>query len=190
MCNCTNDNGMGALAAAYGLRGINDPVHVGAPFSLGVELTSWASVEDFVNEENLRQALALSGYVQANVQVYQMAGVFNPFIVVEGGSGREYGSALHLKDAVLSIIKSQYTIDPASVRFEAQTYNAQTQAQTITRYDAPTGGSAQNAASGAGGAVSGIVDKIATSFGVTQSQALLIGAGGAVVGIFLLKRLI
>ena len=192
MCNCThNDNGMGALAAGYGLRGITDPVHIGAPFSLGVELTSWASIDDFVDENALRRALDSSGYVRPGVQVYQMAGVFNPFIVVEGQSGREYGSATHLRDAVLSVVQSQYTIDPASIRFEAQTYNPQTQARTVARYDAQTGGSAQYAPPATSGAdVSGIFDQIAGSLGVTRSQAVMIGAGGAILGLILLKRLI
>lgn len=192
MCNCKhNDNGMGALAAAYGLRGITDPVRIGAPFSLGVELTSWASIDDFVDEEALRRALASSGYVQASVQVYQMAGVFNPFVVVEGHSGREYGSATHLRDAVLSVIQSQYTIDPASIRFEATTYNPQTQAQTIARYDAQTGGAQYAPRVPAGSnSFSGIFDSIAGSLGVTRSQAVLIGAGGAILGVVLLKRLI
>lgn len=191
MCNCThNDNGMGALASVYGLRGITDPVHIGAPFSLGVELTSWASIDDFVDEEALRRALAGSGYVQASVQVYQMAGVFNPFVVVEGHSGREYGSATHLRDAILSVVQDQYRIDPASVRFEATTYNPQTQAQSVARYDAPTGGAQYAPAAAGADTFSGVFDSIAGSLGVTRSQAVLIGAGGAILGVILLKRLI
>lgn len=192
MCNCVhNDNGMGALAAAYGLRGLTDPVHVGAPFSLGVELMGlWYANDLFFDAESLRKALIASGYVLGNVQVYQKAGIVNPYIVIEGQSGREYGSATHLRDAVLSIVQASYHIDAGTIGYEVQTYNAQTQAQTVARYDAAAGSATQAPGTSAAGAVSGIVDKIATSFGVTQSQALLIGAGGAIVGVILLKRLI
>lgn len=194
MCSCTthNDNGMGALAAGYGLRGITDPIHKGARFSLGVEVSGWYRIDDlFVDTEALRTALINSGYVAANTQVYQKAGIINPYIVVEGGSGREYGSALHLRDAVLSVIQSMHRIDAGTLGFEAETYNAQTNAPTVARYDAATGGAVYAPTTSAGpGSFSGVIDSLATSLGVTQTQAVLIGAGGAILGLVLLKRLI
>ena len=192
MCNCThNDNGLGALAAGFGLRGITDPIHKGARFSLGVEFAGLYRIDDlFVDTEYLRTALINSGYVTSNTQVYQKAGIINPYIVVEGGSGREYGSALHLRDAVLSVIQATHRIDAGTLSFEAETYNAQTQAPTVARYDAATGGAVYAPASSGSDSVSGIFDSIAASLGVTRSQAVMIGAGGAILGLVLLKRLI
>lgn len=192
MCNCThNDNGMGALAAGYGLRGVTDPIHKGARFSLGVEFEGLYRIDDlFVDTEALRTALINSGYVTWNTQVYKQAGIINPYIVVEGGSGREYGSALHLRDAVLSVIQATHRIDASTLSFEAETYNPQTQAPTVARYDAATGGAVYAPATQGADSFSGIFDSIAVSLGVTRSQAVMIGAGGAILGVIFLKRLI
>lgn len=188
MCTC-NDNGLGALAAGFGLRGITDPIHKNARFSLGVEIVGLYRIDDlFADPEAIRTALINSGYVSVNTQVYQRAGIINPYIVVEGGSGREYGSAMHLRDAVLSVIQSMHRIDAGTVSFEADTYNPQTQAPTVARYDAATGGAVYAPVSS--DSFSGIFDQLAASLGVTRTQAVMIGAGGAIVGLILLKRLI
>ena len=183
-CCCDTTRGLTGLGAL-------DPIHVGAPFSLGVEISGWWYIHDMmVDVDVIRLKLDASGYVQPGVQVYQMAGVINPFIVVEGRSGREYGSADHLKDAVLSVIASLNTADYSTVRFEAQTYSAATGSGSTARYDAPLGGSANYAPAAAGSdGLSSALDQLAVWMGVSRTQAALIGAGGALVGILLLKRL-
>lgn len=177
ICQCGQQIGLLGLAA------ITDPIHYGASFSLGVELTFV-----YPDTEAIRHALNSSDYVRSGVNVYKLSGYINPFIVIEGQSGREYGSASHLKDAVLSVIENHYELNRSSVRFEAQTYQVGSGAPTTGRYDASVGGSASEAP------LEPIsmnpIDGIAKILGVTRNEAMVIGIGGAVVGVVLLKRLL
>ncbi len=52
----------------------------------------------------IESKLAASGYISGLIRAYQLSGTINPFIVIAGGSGREYGSDLDLRDAVLSVL--------------------------------------------------------------------------------------
>ena len=156
------------------------PVHAGAPFSLGVELAGAWNINDlFVDTDLIRRALDASGYVQTGVQVYQQAGIINPFVVVSGRSGREYGSAAHLRDAIISVMQGFNTLNLETLKFQADTYNPETGAPSTT--------ASNNAASGAdvlnqaGAAVGNL-------FNVNPSTGLLIGAVGALALVLILKR--
>lgn len=166
-------------AHAQGLRGIGDPIHVGAWFRLGVEINGWGTWDDlFVDVDQIRQALDASGYVVPGVQVWKQAGLINAFIVVEGKSGREYGQALHLRDAVLSVISGLHPINAGSVQFEASTYDAGSGAETSTYVTAP-----RNVPSAP------ITQPIASALGVDTQTATYLAIGAAVVlGIVILRR--
>ncbi len=177
-CDCSY-GGLGALLP---------PIHLFAPFSLGVELSELAGPRA-IDTEAIRQALSASDYVLPAVQVYQKAGFFNPYIVVEGYSGREYGSATHLRDAVLSVIEAATrgaaTINYGSVGFEAETYDPLSGATQTARYDASTGSATQAGP----GQTQSIASWISRSLGIsgTEASAVLIG-GGALLLVLLLKR--
>lgn len=197
-CECQHtDNGLGALAAVYGLGVIKgQPVHRGAPFSYAVEFedwyadVSWKPLVQVLSE--IKAKLDQSGYVTGLTKIYQLAGYFDPFIVVEGFSGREYGSDLHLRDAITSVVTSIYgNIDYSTIKFEVETYNPQTNQPQTTRRDTSGGGATQAPQDSSSGfsLPSLEIDKLATSLGVTRTQAILIGAGGALLGLLLLRRL-
>lgn len=172
MCNHYYNSGLGSLELP--------PIHAGAPFSLGVELAGAWNINDlFVDTDLIRRALDASGYVQAGVQVYQQAGIINPFVVVSGRSGREYGSAAHLRDAIISVMQGFNTLNLETLKFQADTYNPTTGAPSTT--------ASNNAASGAG-----VLDQagaaVGNLFNVNPSTGLLIGAVGALALVLILKR--
>lgn len=168
------------------------PVHLNAPFTLGVEVNGWGRIEDlFVDTEQLRVALDRSSYVTPGVQVYKAAGVINPFIVVEGRSGREYGSATHLKDAVLSVLGQFNVLNRDTVQFQAETYDPQTNAPQTGTYQAAgidntPGAYPQLSYPGSGG----LVDSIGQAFGLDQTGTYVLIGGGALVTVLLLRRLL
>lgn len=168
------------------------PVHRGAPFSLGVEVNGWGRLEDlFVDTEQLRVALDRSDYVVPGVQVYKASGVVNPFIVVEGQSGREYGSATHLKDAVLSVMGNYNMLNRDTVRFTAQTYDPASNATQTATYTAAGvddgAGAYPNLAYPGGG---DFIDIIGGRFGLDRTGAYVVTFGGALIGFLLLRRLL
>lgn len=169
-CRCQNN----------GLQGISDPIHRGAWFRLGVEVSGWGDLEDlWVDLEEIRHALDDSGYVVPGVQVWKQAGVINTFVVVEGKSGREYGQAMHLRDAVLSVIGNLHVLNYGSVQFEAETYDASSGTRTTTVIEAPRN---QTVAGG-------VTQQIMSGLGVTQKEANILAIGGvALVVLFVLKR--
>lgn len=183
-----NRGGLGALSLG--------PIHYGARFSLGVELAEWWADTSFRELPDamalIRQRLVQSGYVDSSTRVYQLSGYLNPFIVIEGGSGREYGSATHLKDAVLSIVETVAAIDAASVRFEAETYTpgaAPSVAPTVQRYDAISGGN-NSAPPATPSGVAAFFDQVAGDLGITRGQAIGLGIGAGFVGLILLRRIL
>lgn len=189
-CNCRLPGSIATSGeGAGGLGALLPPVHIGAPFSLGVEVSEFSGGPRAIDIEQIRLALAASDYVLPSVQVYQMGGYFNPFVVVEGSSGREYGSATHLKDAVLSVIQAATagaaTVNFGSVRFEAETYEPSTGGAQTTRFDAPLGGGA----SGAPQVISSLTQSIASYFGLSADEAKLILIGGAaILALVVLRR--
>ncbi len=156
------------------------PIHAGAAFSLGVELAGAWNINDlFVDTDMIRRALDASGYVRPGVQVYQQAGIINPFVVVSGQSGREYGSASHLRDAIISVMQGINTLNLDTLKFQADTYNPETNAPSTT--------ASNNAASGAG-----VLDQagaaVGNLFNVSPSTGLLIGAVAALALVLIIKR--
>lgn len=177
MCDC-NGNGLGAITGR--------PVHLGAPFQLGVELADWyldLSFEELPDlMTRMESAIARSGYTSGLVKIYQIAGTLNPFIVVESYSGREYGSDQHLKDAVLSVLSSLYPkLNYASVTFTAETYDPATGQTQITTTPAPR-------ESTGSGVLDQVGQTIGSTFGLDTQSALLLGALGVVGVVLLLRR--
>ena len=160
------------------------PVHVGAAFSLGVELAgAWNLNDLFVDTDLIRRALDASGYVWPGVQVYQQAGIINPFIVVSGESGREYSKASHLRDAVLSVMQGLNSLNLDTLKFQADTYDPNN-GTVSTVIDNNSGG-------GSGGGKGGVDDfakKLGELFKVSPSTGLLIGAVGALAVVLIIKR--
>lgn len=187
MCDC-NGNGLGAITGR--------PVHLGAPFQLGVELAEWGT--DLAVEvldpfdwsttafpdllRSMESKLAGSGYTSGLVKIYRLAGYVNPYIVVESYSGREYGSDQHLKDAVLSVLASLYPkLNYGSVTFSAETYDPATGQTQITTTPAPR-------ESTGSGVLDQVGQTIGSTFGLDTQSALLLGALGAVGLVLLLRR--
>jgi len=162
------------------------PVHKGARFSLGVEINNYILFQDDL--ELMMTALGQSQYVGPQIKVSQLAGVINPFIMIEGTSGREYGSDHHLEDAILSVIQGQgYSLNLETVRFEVQTYDPETGQTGTTRRDTPAGGSASNAPPP--GAKTSFWDDIAKELEISKSEAqLMIIGGGALLLVLLARR--
>lgn len=163
------------------------PVHLGAPFQLGVEMSDWYLDLSFEELPDLltrmESKLAGSGYTSGLVKIYQLAGTLNPFIVVESYSGREYGSDQHLRDAVLSVLSSLYPkLNYASVTFTAETYDPATGQTSITTTPAP-----RETVTG-----SSIVDQVGATIGdavgLDTQSGLLLGALGVVALVLLVRR--
>lgn len=180
MCGCADCGQSDALLAGL-MSGLTDPMHVGAWFRLGVEMSGWERLDDlFVDVGRIQSRLNGSGYVQG-VQVYKQSGVVNPFIQIEGSSAREYGQSRHLKDAVLSVVGSLHPINAGSVQFEAETYSASTGEPTHTYEEAPINQSGP-------GAGSGIFDSLARQIGIQATEAKWLAIGGGVLLVVLLTR--
>ena len=98
---------------------------------------------------------------------------------MSGRSGREYGSAAHLRDAIISVMQGFNTLNLETLKFQADTYNPTTGAPSTT--------ASNNAASGAG-----VLDQagaaVGNLFNVNPSTGLLIGAVGALALVLILKR--
>lgn len=183
-------NGCNCHAGMSGVTG--RPVHVGAPFQLGVEFSDWwldTSFKDLPTIlKEIEAALAGSGYTSGLVRAYQLAGYVNPFVAIESYSGREYGSDQHLKDAVLSVVAGIYPqINYGSVTFQVETYDPTT-GQTQTLFQ-PSPIAAAGATTGVGSGFDAIGQTIGNVFRVDATTGLVIGAVGAVALILLLKRL-
>ncbi len=183
-------NGCNCHAGMSGVTG--RPVHVGAPFQLGVEFSDWWLDTSFKDLSQIlieiESALSASGYIAGQVKAYQLSGYVNPFVVIESYSGREYGSDNHLKDAVLSVVAGIYPqVNFGSVTFQVETYDPATgQTQTIFQ---PSPIAAAGATTGAGSGFDAIGQTIGNVFRVDATTGLVIGAVGAVALILLLKRL-
>lgn len=171
---------MSCRCESNGLGAISDPIHRGAWFRLGVEINGWGDWEDlFVDLDEIRRALNDSGYVVPDVQVWKQAGVVNAFVVVEGKSGREYGQALHLRDAVLSVMSNLHVLNYGSVQFEAETYNASSGTPTTTVVAAPRNQTIAGS----------VTQTIASGLGVSQKEAMILAlGGGALLLLLVLKR--
>src|SRR5262245_593602 len=125
------------------------PVHIEAPFSLGVELYSdapWYSGDFGLDISAIQDALNESDYV-SGVSVFQIAGTLHPFVAIEGYSAQEYGRDHDLRNAILGVVDGVQNVgvNRGTVRFEVETYDPATGQTQTTRYDAPSGGGAGQA---------------------------------------------
>lgn len=171
------------------------PVHIGAPFELGVELGNVLFATEATRMPTLladiESKLAASGYVSGLIRAYQLSGTINPFIVIAGGSGREYGSDLHLRDAVLSVLDGIMrgigsNVNYASVTFTAETYDPQTGQTSVSTTPAPR----DMVDSGSlGAAVGQVGDTLGSWFSTDSQTGLIIGGIGLLGILLLLKRL-
>lgn len=185
-CACNQSNQLlGALMGDVSGR----PVHIEAPFSLGVELFSdapWYEGSYGIDIQAIQDALNESDYT-SGVGVFQISGVLHPFIAVEGYSAQEYGRDGDLRNAILSVIDGVYGvgINRGTVRFEVETYDPTTGQTQTTRYDAQTGGSAGQASPEG----PGFLDQLGQSLGISErgTQYVLIGAA-VLLAALLLKR--
>lgn len=195
-CNQKNSFGLDGLLGSLEMA----PIQPGAPFSLGVELSGaesfkWMHDVDAIMED-VRIAVQQGGFVQIPVRVYKLSGwtSLNPFIVIEGRAKYGHSSAAHLRDAILSAVGSVISYNAGSVRFEADTYDPTTgQINTdpvLRRYDAPQGGGNTQALPASFAGSGNPLNQLASWLGVGQTEALLIGAGLAIGGVILLKRLL
>lgn len=181
MCDCQHNSGLSAVTGR--------PVHVGAPFALGVEFADWWLDTSFkeLNQVliEIQSALAQSGYISGQVKAYELSGYLNPFVVIEGYSGREYGSDQHLKDAVLSVVSSIYpSINYGSVTYSVETYDSQS-GQTQTLFQSSPiaqSGSSSNP-------LNAIGQTIGNTFKTDATTGLIIGVVGTIAAIVILKKL-
>lgn len=180
----------GLLSGLSGLLGDLPPIHQGAWFSFGAEIDGF-SITDYLNPDadaaRIQAAINSSGYAQAQT-IEKVAGVINPFFVIEGVSGREYGSASHLKKAIADVIAAQgYEITPGSINFYATTYDTNTGQQQSTQ-DVGS----NNQGSSAGGSCSfnsmKLTDYLACQLGVTPTTAATVGVIGGLAAALLLFR--
>ena len=186
MCECMQNSGLGAITGR--------PVHVGAPFELGVELGNVLFATEVTRMPTLlteiESKLAASGYISGLIRAYQLSGTINPFIVIAGGSGREYGSDLHLRDAVLSVLDGVMkgigsNINYASVTFTAETYDPQTGQTTVSTTPAPR----DTVSGGVGGTLDQVGQTLGGWFATDSQTGLIIGGIGLLGLVLLLKRL-
>ena len=170
------------------------PVHVGAPFELGVELGNVLFATEATRMPTLlteiESKLAASGYISGLIRAYQLSGTINPFIVIAGGSGREYGSDLDLRDAVLSVLDGVMkgigsNINYASVTFTAQTYDPQTGQTTVSTTPAPR----DTVSGGVGGTLDQVGQTLGGWFATDSQTGLIIGGIGLLGLVLLLKRI-
>ncbi|OQB32224.1 MAG: hypothetical protein BWY07_01983 [Candidatus Hydrogenedentes bacterium ADurb.Bin170] len=182
----------GLLSGLSGLLGDLPPIHQGAWYSFGAEIDGF-SITDYLNPDvdaaRIQAAINQSGYAQAQT-VEKVSGVINPFFVIEGVSGREYGSASHLKKAIADVIAAQgYEITPGSINFYATTYNATTGQQQSTQ---DVGSNNQGSSSSAGGSCNfnsmKLTDYLACQLGVTPTTAATVGIIGGLAAALLLFR--
>lgn len=137
---------LGAAASlSRGFAGLGEvfgPANRWDRFSLGVEIDGTSALPHtssrIVSEIHL--AIAKSGLTTGYTQVYQLAGTWDPFIVVEGTIAGQWNTATDFKNALLRAIESPgYQAYRDTVRFEFQPV-VNDVPQTPQRYDGPAGG--------------------------------------------------
>lgn len=193
MSCCCDQSGLSGLLA--GLGDVSGrPVHIEAPFSLGVEVYNdapWYSGRYGIDYDAIAAALNESDYV-SGVSVYPLSGVRNVFIVIEGYSAQEYGRDSHLRNAILDVVDGVYGVQTSrgSARFEVETYDPQTGQTQTTRYDAPAGGSANPPSDVGIDFGAGIVDSISGALSVDRSTATMIGVGVGALALILVVGIV
>jgi hypothetical protein len=163
-------------------------VRNGAPFRLGVELsnwwadTSWRDLDTVLKD--FESALTRSGYITGLVRAYQVAGWANPYISIDGYSGKDFSSDQHLRDALLSVIKSVYPgIDYSTVGWQVEidtTVNPSPGTQTVYTPSTQQQASAPVFASA--------TQSIGSWFDGQNTTTLLLGGAALLIVLSLLRR--
>lgn len=169
-----------------GLMGALDPIHIESYFELSLEMdvkcySASGCVWALENEREIQAAINESDYA-SGVEVYRIAGVINPYIVIRGYSAQDFGSADHLRKGILDTITAAgYLFNAGSVRFQADTYDPTTGEPTTTRDDRPLDTTPDpNAPSW--------FDQLALDLGVEKQTATYLIIGGAVLAIALIAK--
>ena len=163
-------------------------VRTGAPFRLGVELSNWwadTSWRDLdTTLKDLESAIVRAGYTSGLVRAYQVAGWANPYISIDGYSGRDYSSDQHLRDALLSVVRSVYpAIDYSSVGWQVDIDTTAPAAPGVQTIYTP---SAQQVSDN--NPVTAASQAIGNALGVDSTSALLLGGAAVLLIITLVKR--
>lgn len=177
------------LSGLSGILGELDPIHESGWFSYGAELIGTSVIGDLMTTviDNIREAVNKSGYAYAN-DVRHASGYLNPFIIIEGGSGREYGSADHLKKAITDTIQGLgYRVNTGSINFYASTYNPQTGEPTQTESVGPNNKSSSRKPDCKWDELE-LTDYVACQLGITTSSAMVVGAVGGLLAVVLLSK--
>lgn len=120
-------------------RGLGDttlgklgPMLKGDKFEFGVELTDLGPTVGPIFQQGIADPMNASGKFR-DVTAYQIAGFFNPFIVVAGAVNQDFASGDDVKNLVLSYVQAKFQgfqgwvghVNTASIVFNAETRNAQ-----------------------------------------------------------------
>jgi hypothetical protein len=171
------------LSGLYGLDNLMGdlslpPVKKGARFQFGYNVGYLG--EGFI-ASGVGETLNQSGLTDSAVS-YQIAGMLNPFIAVEGKSNRDWNSGTDFRDAIYNAINGAgYPIEPSSIQFNVETVSG--------GYTAPPVSSTRPPGTSGRSIGTSFWDEIAAGLGVPKGTAQAIGLGvGAILLILIAKK--
>lgn len=190
-CQCKNALAVNpAASSGLGLIDPGKPVPSGSYFEYGIELTNWfidtsTWAED--NEQFLRYIeQKLADFGVGDVYASILKGYLNPFLVIQGKNYYAYSTARELQDAITAQVRAAYkNANVGTIRFEVDTYDTNTGQRDTYRYDAPKGGTATNAPPVP---QTDTLSEWASSLGMSKDALVLLGLGGLVLTVVLVKR--
>jgi hypothetical protein len=169
---------LSGLMGATLVQAADFPVVIGSRFQFGFNLGYFRS--QIFTESELAAVLENAGLSYDTISYY-VAGVFNPFVTIEGASNLYWDSAIDFCNGIRNAIQGAgYPLDVSSVQCNVENQSGQPgQAPAITPVQQPsTGGSnpavPHNQQGGCGGL--SIPDWLACTLGVTPTTAVIIGA--------------
>lgn len=200
-CCCDVQSGLGGLGA---MLAAGSKVRLGFAYDIanysGVADPSANDNPSYISEV-IHSALLASAdwdFASLNVSVTPSAylGLQDGYILIQGTINRDKGSPGDIEDEAYWVIRNNLPAlditrrDPIIIDYVPPAYaNNPTVAQRNTPADTTPRGSLTSSGS-SWGSVSDMVNSLARTLGVDQTTALVIGAGGAVLGLILLKRLL
>jgi hypothetical protein len=204
MSCCCSQSGMGALSRVYGLRGLGALLAGGSKVRVGFSYnTAYQTYED-LNPDWVRQvvigAMLGSGAFTEAAAVRQ-PGTWREYLTVYGTTAFDFAQPEDVGDFIQQLIREYlpevtiYGRDPVVIDSvpAAVANQPNVQQPNYQQYQTPVNRNVSGHSSSSSSlpsSVSGFVNSLARTFGVDQTTALVIGAGGAVLGLILLKRLI
>jgi hypothetical protein len=102
-CCSSCHSGLGALAKAYGLRGLGDVLPAGAHFRQGFWLRPNASADTYAVAAEIQARLNATGQFR-NLRVTLAAGVINLYYLVEGDTAVDFDTSEDLTNLILEIL--------------------------------------------------------------------------------------